>query len=308
MPKSPPTPTLHDEVTAALKRLQTKDRGLKRLLKSAYGYAVFPSVGKAFAVVGGAYGRGEVYEKGKLIGYATISQLTLGVQLGGDTFSEIIVFESKRALVRFKRGKTAFTANASAVLVKAGAAGTADYEKGVKALAYARGGMLLELSIGGQKFNFKPVDGKGQGESEQEDEEQDEQSGQRESGTGLAPRAIGGIRSAASSVGSLAKEHPVAATVIGVGVAAGVGLLVVRTLLGGASSAGQDEGREDDQDEDRDEEDDEEGDAEASDRDEEGEEESEDDGGEEDEEEGGDDEQGSGGVLRRLLSRGRSRA
>src|SRR5688500_6018289 len=111
MPKSAPTPTLHDEVTATLKRLQAKDPGLKRMLKNAHGYAVFPSVGKASAVIGGAYGRGEAYEKGELIGYATLSQLTLGVQLGGDTFSEILIFEGKEALDRFKRGKTAFAAN-----------------------------------------------------------------------------------------------------------------------------------------------------------------------------------------------------
>src|SRR5688500_4629562 len=89
--------TLVGEVQATLKRHEAKDPGLKQFLKKAYGYAVFPSVGKAALVVGGAYGRGLVYERGKLIGYATIGQLTLGVQLGGDTFTEVLVFESRES-------------------------------------------------------------------------------------------------------------------------------------------------------------------------------------------------------------------
>src|SRR6478735_3153886 len=144
------------DVAATLKRLEAKDPGLKNLLKKAYGYAVFPSVGKAAVVIGGAYGRGAVYEQGKLIGYATIGQTTIGVQVGGDTFSEVLVFESKESLDRFKKGRMAFAANASAVLVKAGAAATADFEKGVAVFAYASGGMLLEAAIGGQKFKFLP--------------------------------------------------------------------------------------------------------------------------------------------------------
>jgi lipid-binding SYLF domain-containing protein len=107
--------------------------------------------------VGGSYGQGEVYEKKKLIGYATMSQFTVGVQIGGDSFSELILFESKEALDRFKRGKVEFAANASAVLVRAGTAKVNDYEKGVKTMAMSSGGMLLEAAIGGQKFTFKPA-------------------------------------------------------------------------------------------------------------------------------------------------------
>src|SRR4051812_45560916 len=80
-------PPMRQRVEATLKRLEKKDPGLRQFLKEAYGYAVFPSVGKASLVVGGAYGRGAVFERGKLIGYATISQMTLGVQIGGDTFT-----------------------------------------------------------------------------------------------------------------------------------------------------------------------------------------------------------------------------
>src|SRR2546421_5211543 len=116
--QSEPKPSLHEQAQAAIKRLASIDPGLKNQLKKAHGYVVFPAVGKAAAVIGGAYGHGEVYEKGKPIGYATIAQLTIGVQLGGDTFSELIVFENRQPLERFKQGTMKFSANASAVLVK----------------------------------------------------------------------------------------------------------------------------------------------------------------------------------------------
>src|SRR3954471_13219861 len=151
--------SLHKDVTAVLKRLEKKDPGLGTFLDKAYAYVVFPSVGKAAAVVGGAYGRGLVFEKGQPAGYATIAQFTLGVQLGGETFSEVIAFESKQTFDRFKKGRYAWAANASAVLVKAGAAATANYEKGAACFVYSDGGMMLEAAVGGQKFNFKPGGG-----------------------------------------------------------------------------------------------------------------------------------------------------
>src|SRR5215217_4585865 len=146
------------DAQSTLKKLQAKDPGLKKLLEKAYAYAVFPAVGKANLVIGGALGRGEVFEKGKKVGYATITQLTIGVQIGGDTFDEVVVFESRESFERFKRGKTAFAANASAVLVKAGAASAKDFEKGAAVYVYPHGGMMLELAIGGQRFKFKPAD------------------------------------------------------------------------------------------------------------------------------------------------------
>src|SRR5687768_1319591 len=178
MPNTATRPaTIREEVKATLKRLKAKDPGLRELLKDAYGYAVFPSVGKAALVVGGAYGRGAVFEQGKLIGFATIGQTTLGVQVGGDTFSEIVVFEDEQALERFKEGRLKFAANASAVLVKAGAQATNNYEKGVQTLAYSRGGMMLEAAIGGQKFKFKSVE---DAEAEAEEDEQGEDEGEGE--------------------------------------------------------------------------------------------------------------------------------
>ncbi|AKU94992.1 hypothetical protein AKJ09_01656 [Labilithrix luteola] len=138
---------------ATLTWLGTKDPGLKQLIDKSYGCAVFPAVGRASAVLGCSRGQGAVFEHGKPIGFATVTQLTLGVQVGGETYSELLIFSNKEALEAFKKGKLAFAANASAVIVKAGGTGTTDVS-GIVAKAYQRGGMLLELSLGGQKFNY----------------------------------------------------------------------------------------------------------------------------------------------------------
>ena len=274
----PANTTIEESAAATLKRLEEKDRGLKQMLKKAYAYAVFPSVGKASLVLGGSYGRGAVFERGKFIGHATISQFTVGVQVGGDTFSELLIFENKEALDRLKKGKMAFAANASAVLVKAGASGTKNFTNGVAAYAYSRGGMLLEAVIGGQKFGFKAADeeeqddedageqqkgrgAKGRAEASGEDEadeDQDDAEGREgdEGGSGIFGRAMGGVRSAiggaaggvksaTSKVTETVKAHPVAATVVGTAVVAGVALLVMHSA---GSAGGQSEG-EDEQDE-----------------------------------------------------------
>lgn len=267
-----PQRTIHDDVQAALKRLDAEDPGLKQMLKKAYGYAVFPSVGKAALVIGGAYGRGEVYERGKAVGYATIAQTTIGVQIGGDTFTEVLVFRNKEALDRFKGNKLAFAANASAVLVKAAAAGTADYEKGVAAYAYGQGGMLLEAAIGGQKFHFQPADEEGDEQGDEagagrtgskaqgrnrQDEEEDDEGEAGEPGQGVLGSAAEGLKSAASKTAQLVKGHRLAATLIGTAMLAGTGLLLVRAMRKGADaseaegSADDESDRESDQDDER---------------------------------------------------------
>lgn len=158
------TRALHEEALATIERLQRIHPDLKEQFEKSYGYAVFPSVGRASIAVGVTFGRGIVFERNQPIGIATITELTLGVQVGGQTFSELMFFPSKGALENLKRGEVAFAANASAVLVKAAASGTTDF-RGVIAKAYSQGGMLLELSLGGQKLKFSPdpdIGGRGQ--------------------------------------------------------------------------------------------------------------------------------------------------
>src|SRR5207249_4886856 len=121
----------HSEAQAAIKAMQASHPELKGFMDDAYGYAIFPSIGKGGVIVGGAYGSGEVYEQGARIGYAEMKQGTVGAQLGGQTYRELILFENKAALDRFTREKVEFSANASAVALKTGASATARYENGV---------------------------------------------------------------------------------------------------------------------------------------------------------------------------------
>jgi len=150
-------PVLHAEVIAALKELQDKHPEVKKVLKEAHGFAVVPSIGRASAVLGGAYGLGEVFEQEKVIGYAAVIELTIGVQVGGVTFHELIVFHDKGSLDRFKTGKYAFAADAGVAIVKAGAQAMKGFGASSSIFLYSEGGMLLDLAIGGQKFIFKPA-------------------------------------------------------------------------------------------------------------------------------------------------------
>lgn len=147
---------LHEEVRGTLARLKAKDKGIEGLLKESYGYAVVPAVGRASLLLGGARGYGEVFEHGKPIGFTRVTQLTFGVQVGGQSFSQLIVFGSKESLEAFKRSPLGFSGNLSAVFIK-GATGMANF-KDVTAHAYSRGGMLLEASLGGQKYRFLKED------------------------------------------------------------------------------------------------------------------------------------------------------
>lgn len=145
------------DVNASIDTMSVTDPSLKDFLAKSYGYVIFPSVGKGGLIVGGAYGRGEVYEQGKLIGYADISQATIGLQAGGQAFTEIIAFENKAALDRFINNKYEVAAQASAVALSAGAAANAKYTDGVAIFTHVKGGLMAEASVGGQRFNYAPL-------------------------------------------------------------------------------------------------------------------------------------------------------
>lgn len=144
------------EATETLSTFEQTDPSLSRFLDSAVGYAVFPSVGKGGAGIGGAYGRGVLFEHGSPIGQATLTQVTIGLQLGGQSYSEILFFESEEAVARFKKGQLAMAAQASAVAAGAGTAANARYARGVAVFTLARRGLMAEASVGGQKFAFRP--------------------------------------------------------------------------------------------------------------------------------------------------------
>lgn len=154
-----------------------KSEAVQPFLKNAYGYAVFPTIGKGGIGIGGAYGTGKVYRGGEITGEASLIKATIGFQLGGQAFSEMIFFEDKRAYDEFTSGEFEFDAAASAVAITAGvqakagtegatagaSAGPASgsqakikYHKGMAVFVHAKGGLMYEAAVGGQKFNFTP--------------------------------------------------------------------------------------------------------------------------------------------------------
>ena len=150
---------LRGEADAAVERMTAQDSSLRGLIDQAYGYAVFPNIGKGGLLVGGSYGRGVVFEQGQFIGYADLTKVTVGLQAGGQAFRELILFQNKEALDDLRFGKLKFDATASAVAVNAGAAATADYRNGVLVFAQPIGGLMAEAAVGGQEFGFVPAGG-----------------------------------------------------------------------------------------------------------------------------------------------------
>jgi lipid-binding SYLF domain-containing protein len=144
-------------VAQAIDEVTTSDPGTQRFFDEAFGYAVFPNVGKAGFVVGGAHGNGLVYAEDILIGTASLTQATIGLQAGGQSYIQVIFFEGEEDLQRFKDDKIEFSGQASAVAIKDGASADIDYAKGVAVISKAKGGLMVEASLGGQKFKFKPL-------------------------------------------------------------------------------------------------------------------------------------------------------
>jgi lipid-binding SYLF domain-containing protein len=145
------------EVAAVIAKFKEKDAGLAKAFQEAYGYAVFPTVGKAGLGIGGARGKGHVYELGRLVGRSTLTQLTIGLQLGGQAYSEVVFFKDQSALDNFKLGHLKLDAQASAIALTARAAADLAYRNGVAIVTMAKGGLMYEASVGGQKFSFAPI-------------------------------------------------------------------------------------------------------------------------------------------------------
>jgi lipid-binding SYLF domain-containing protein len=139
-----------------VRRFQEVDPGLKVFFETAKGYAVFPTVAKGGLVLGGAHGRGVLYEEGTMVGWCDLSQGSIGAQIGGQGYSQVIFFQFDTALESFKRGEFAFSAQATGVAVKSGASETADYSEGVAVFTMVKGGLMGEASIGGQNFSYVP--------------------------------------------------------------------------------------------------------------------------------------------------------
>lgn len=146
---------LKQDANTALSLARASNSGFDAIIQSAPGYAVFPSVGKGGAVVGGAYGRGIVYKNGTQVGYTDLSQATVGLQLGGQAYTEILVFETTNALDKFLQGNYEFSSQATAVALQSGEGTNAKFEDGVAVFTMDEAGLMFEAGVGGQKFSYQ---------------------------------------------------------------------------------------------------------------------------------------------------------
>jgi lipid-binding SYLF domain-containing protein len=139
----------------ALSQAQVNDPSLRNVIRTSAGYAVFPEVGKGAIGIGGAYGKGDVYQNGAVVGYCDMTQASIGLALGGQAYSEILVFETPAAVEIFKNGNFRFDAQATAVALKSGAGANAKFANGVAVFTMDEAGLMYEASIGGQKFSYQ---------------------------------------------------------------------------------------------------------------------------------------------------------
>jgi lipid-binding SYLF domain-containing protein len=174
-----PTTSAADEYQTTIERFKASET-VKPYFANAYGFAVFPVVGKGGLIIGAAHGDGKVYRGGKVTGTASLTHISIGFQLGGQAFSEMVFFKDKRAYEDFTSGSFEFDAKASAVAITAGAqaqastAGSsagasvspstgkqlgASYNNGMAVFVHIKGGLMYEAAVGGQKFSFKPTGG-----------------------------------------------------------------------------------------------------------------------------------------------------
>lgn len=173
------TPVLADEYDDTIALFKNAGESAA-FFKQSYGWAVFPTVGKGGLGVGAAHGSGRVYEKGKYVGDAKLNQLSVGLQAGGQAFSQIIFFEDKRSFDEFTSGSFEFEATAQAVAITAAASATTStagssagasggknnaataasgFHKGMAVFTVAKGGLMYQAAVGGQKFSYKPKGG-----------------------------------------------------------------------------------------------------------------------------------------------------
>ena len=143
-------------VEETIAKFKEADSSMQVFFDKAYGYVVFPGIGKGGFIIGGGHGTGWVYEQGTHVGRATVTQLTVGAQIGGQSYREIIFFKDKETLDAFKKGNLELSAQASAIIVKQGASKDSSYDHGVAVFTMPKKGAMAEVTVGGQKFKYTP--------------------------------------------------------------------------------------------------------------------------------------------------------
>ncbi|MEX2336547.1 MAG: lipid-binding SYLF domain-containing protein [Fulvivirga sp.] len=148
---------LIDDAKRAKTAFITDNPEVEELFGLSAGYVIFPNVGKGAYILGGAAGNGVVYQKGNLIGFAELRQLDIGFQLGGQAFRQAILFQTQSELDKFKEGNYKLAGNASAVIIEEGKAKSVEFENGRAILTMPKAGAMIEVSVGGQKFDYKDL-------------------------------------------------------------------------------------------------------------------------------------------------------
>ena len=149
-------PNLTAETQEVIQEFKDKDAKFHTFFEEAYGYVVFPKVAKGGYVIGGAGGKGIAFEQGEPVGKVKLSQISLGFQFGGQSFSEIIFFETVDDFLRFSQNKLEFSGQFSAVAIEEGVSANLAYRDGVAVFTKTIGGLMFEAALGGQKMKFKP--------------------------------------------------------------------------------------------------------------------------------------------------------
>jgi lipid-binding SYLF domain-containing protein len=159
---STPSPTqqasLESDAHAALNEMRAKQPGIDPLLSSAAAYAVFPKIGEAGAIyVGGAFGKGVLFQRGIVIGFVELKQASVGLTLGGKTYSELLVLRTQHDVDRVKAGKFQVGGDVSAVVIKTGAAAAGTLDPNTTVIVQPQGGLMAEITVSGQKIEFAPA-------------------------------------------------------------------------------------------------------------------------------------------------------
>jgi lipid-binding SYLF domain-containing protein len=144
-----------EKANETIQEFLKKDSGLDKFFSSAYGYAVFPAIGKGGLGVGGAGGKGTVYQAGADVADVKMTQITIGLQAGGQKYAEVIFFENEKTYNDFISGTYEFAAQVSAIALASGVSANAKYKDGIMVITQAIGGLMYEASVGGQKFKVE---------------------------------------------------------------------------------------------------------------------------------------------------------
>lgn len=147
--------TLVVDAKYALEKLEENNKDVSRMASEAYGYVIFPNVGKGAFIAGGAAGNGVVYQGGNQVGWAKLRQVDVGLQIGGEAFIEAIFFQSKQDLDEFMSSEFEFTGGVSAVAITEGESRKVNFEDGMAVVTMPKGGAMIEISVGGQKFKYQ---------------------------------------------------------------------------------------------------------------------------------------------------------